>query len=275
MLEQFIGSGATVTTLLLVGVLSRKWLVAFVARHATHDFDVRLETHKNDLAKDVEAVRQLHETNESRLGATLSGFLTSNAAAYSRREKALFEVWEFALDLFNAVPIKVRILDLRGWSPKNIDPETETWLKEVNLATIAVEHTELVAKAERVRPAVDPSTYARFRALTTIAGRATFETIAVYQRQGELPLWWEADPIRELLKSALTGRQKDEFAALKKAQLDWTTTTLLNGLAEDIWSFVTGHKQGDEAKTYAKAVMQFAAIADQETTKEMSSTGQR
>jgi hypothetical protein len=258
------GGGALI---LLIAFLARNWFLTRLKGSIAHEYDKKIEKVKSDLRLETEGalekLRQQYAENAASRSTALSGFLTSHAAAYTRRLDALQTLWESVIELRAAVPAIIYVVDMLGYRKNTFGRAAHNLLQNTKMVEAVKPFSDITTRVIKLRPLVGHRLFSLFYALHVACARATSETLHSYQnKNGDIRFWHEDKEVKKMLTAALSAEELQQFNGLPSEQLRWFRDILEKKIIAEIEHIFSGEESGAVAAEYADRLLEAAQAAD-------------
>jgi len=204
----------------LLVLVFRSYLLDKIKASIQHDYDLKLESHRNALNRDAAAqLEHLRQSNSQQMAVQNAAFATfqaSHGAAFERRLSAVDAVWAGFLDVTEKIPPALTWLDVF------VEKEYPQILTKARVESVVRDLSDNCDKQllalsqtgsrhlESSRPFVDPRLYALFYVHRAILGRIILVTKEGYAK-GSIPYWPRDSLVKHYLEVVLSTEQLAAF----------------------------------------------------------------
>jgi len=196
----------------LLVLLFRSYLLEKIKASIQHDYDLKLESHRDALKRQGETqLEQLRQFNAEQIGlqnAAFTAFQVSHGAAFERRLSAVDALWDGFLKVTEKIPPALTYLDilLETEYPKILEnPQMESVIRDLSdKQSLAL--VRAGGLAEPNRPFAHPELYAIFYVYRAILGRIIWITKNGYEK-GSIPYWPKDSVVQQYLNVVLSEEE--------------------------------------------------------------------
>jgi|ERR1051325_303607 hypothetical protein len=256
-------AGASALLVVALGFLLRNLITERLSRAVAHEYDARMETLRLQNERVLEALREARAERESFRGLAIAGLTAFQAATIERRINAIDVLWQSLQAIKSAVPYYIHLLDMVGFSQRNVGPRLHDQLRVASLVDALAPWREPVDRALHVRPFLGERLFALFFAAQAILGRATSTTISSYHA-GAIRPWHDEGDLQDLLSTVLDPDELAAFRARQGQKLDWLYRHFEGKIMAEIERVLSGGAIAADSLSYAHRILDAANLAEPE-----------
>ena len=183
----------------------RSYLLEKIKASIQHDYDVKLESHRDTLKRESETqLEQLRQFNAQQMAiqnAAFTAFQASHGAAFERRLSAIDTLWGGFREVTEKIPPGLSLLDvlLEKEYPEILkNPRMEPLMRSLSDEQV-IALSQAGSAAESNRPFAHPQLYAIFYVYRAILARITLITKNGCDK-GSIPYWPKDSLVQQYLK---------------------------------------------------------------------------
>ena len=260
-LEAFSGSVLAVVTITAVfGViiyLLRTWLAERIRQPLIHDFDLKLEQHKDEL-------RRLSRQYGSMQSAANASLLEGQRVTAGFRIKAADEMWREILRLRYVTSFPLTMLDMLD--PKEYRLFTTT--KHLRSMSLKIDEKQLLSDPmlENTRLFLGDKLFALFFSYRAIVGR-----ICILHKEGVkagvITSWFRDVHLHRLLLEVLTKEEMEQFQELRSFRVGWIRNLLEGKILHDLREVIAGTQSVNDGLEQASRILKAVEEIQRSQTK--------
>ena len=256
-LESFLGSAIGALVVLAIAGLAvyllRVWIGERIRQSVAHDFNLDLESYKNEISQ---LSAQLNAVQSTANAATVEG----QRVAAEWRIDAANKLWASVLKVRNEAPTIITVLDIMRPS------EYQRLITDSKFRGLVEELERFVnlprPDVEQVRPFLGEPLYSLFFMYRAVNGRIALMLESGIKNKQVAP--WHHDPgIRQQLNTVLTKEQLEVFDTSSQLPVSWmqgiVEEKILDGLREVIEGKVATTEALDQARKTIEVVQKIQA----------------